>query len=576
VSSVGDPAVGTRSTAALSVALGGLRSALDRTALPLLTPGRDRGAAECAELLAQLDDYLLPRLRQIDAPLLTVVGGSTGAGKSTLVNSLVGAVVTQPGVLRPTTRAPVLVCNPADLSWFSSSRVLPSLARATGGRTDGTGTLQLVQAAAVPAGLAFIDAPDIDSVVTANRELANQLLAAADLWLFVTTAARYADAVPWDVLQTAHDRGTSLAVVLDRVPDEAADEVGPDLARLLSEHDLAEAPLFVIAESRRLGADGRLPVVDIQPVRSWFEELAADAGRRAAVVRRTLSGALASVPHRVAVVAHAVGEQRSSAVALAEAAETSYAAAAAEIDDGIRDGSMLRGEVLARWQELVGTGELLRNLESGVGRLRDRVVALVRGRPQPGRDLEVALESGVVTLVRSAAARAAERTAVQWRAMPAGADLLAEDSHAALGEPALDFTVRATDTVHDWQGAVLDLVRTEGQSRRSTARFLSFGLNGTSLIVMVAVFASTGGLTGAELLIAGGTSALSQKLLEALFGDQAVRRLASAAREDLRERAETLLSAERARFVDALPTGLPEQGDAERLRLAAAAVESST
>lgn len=575
MSSVHDPGIGTRSTAALSVALGGLRSALDRTSLPLLTPARERGSAVCAELLAQLDDYLLPRLRQIDAPLLTVVGGSTGAGKSTLVNSLVGDVVTQPGVLRPTTRAPVLVCNPADLSWFSTNRVLPGLARATGRRTDGTGTLQLVQAEAVPAGLAFIDAPDIDSVVTANRELANQLLAAADLWLFVTTAARYADAVPWDVLQTAHDRGTSLAVVLDRVPDEAAEEVGPDLARLLREHDLAEAPLFLIGESRRLGADGRLPVADIQPVRSWFEDLAADAGRRAAVVRRTLSGALASVPYRVAVVADAVGEQRSAAVALAETAEKSYAAAAQEIDDGIRDGSMLRGEVLARWQELVGTGELLRNLESGVGRLRDRMVAMVRGRPQPGRDLEVALESGVVTLVRSAAARAAERTAVQWRSLPAGADLLAEEGRAGLGEPAEDFTVRATDTVHDWQGAVLDLVRTEGQGRRSTARFLSFGLNGTSLIVMVAVFASTGGLTGAELLIAGGTSALSQKLLEALFGDQAVRRLAAAAREDLRERAEMLLSAERARFADALPTGLPEHGDAERLRLAAAAVESS-
>src|SRR3712207_7304862 len=47
-----------------------------------------------------------PRLRQMDAPLLMVVGGSTGAGRSTLVNSLVGAPVSASGVLRPTTRAP--------------------------------------------------------------------------------------------------------------------------------------------------------------------------------------------------------------------------------------------------------------------------------------------------------------------------------------------------------------------------------------------------------------------------------------------------------------------------------------
>ena len=33
-----------------------------------------------------------------------------------------------------------------------------------------------------------------------------QLLAAADLWLFVTSAARYADQVPWDFLRKAAER----------------------------------------------------------------------------------------------------------------------------------------------------------------------------------------------------------------------------------------------------------------------------------------------------------------------------------------------------------------------------------
>ena len=41
----------------------------------------------------------------------------------------------------------------------------------------------------------------------------------------------------------------------------------------------------------------------------------------------------------------------------------------------MRDGSLLRGEVLARWQEFVGTGELLRTLQDRVGRLRDRLSA---------------------------------------------------------------------------------------------------------------------------------------------------------------------------------------------------------
>ena len=58
---------------------------------------------------------------------------------------------------------------------------------------------------------------------------------------------------------------------------------------------------------------------------------------------------------------------------------------------------------------------------------------------------------------------------------------------------------------------------------------------------MLAVFAQTGGLTGAEVVVAGGTSALGQRVLEAVFGDQAVRTLAAQAREDLLARVERLL-----------------------------------
>ena len=63
-------------------------------------------------------------------------------------------------------------------------------------------------------GLALLDAPDVDSVEEGNRILAAQLLGAADVWLFVTTAARYADAVPWELLADAAQRGTHLALVL--------------------------------------------------------------------------------------------------------------------------------------------------------------------------------------------------------------------------------------------------------------------------------------------------------------------------------------------------------------------------
>ena len=160
---------------ALPDALRRLAGALDVQRLRLEVAGVAEARRTRDELVAQIGDHLVPRLERMDAPLLMVVGGSTGAGKSTLVNSLVGEEVSASGVLRPTTRAPVLVCHEGDVGWFADDRILPGMPR-TIGRTAGTGAgaggLQVVPTAALQPGLALLDAPDIDSVVEANRTLA--------------------------------------------------------------------------------------------------------------------------------------------------------------------------------------------------------------------------------------------------------------------------------------------------------------------------------------------------------------------------------------------------------------------
>ncbi|UOY00476.1 ABC transporter [Blastococcus sp. PRF04-17] len=545
-------------------ALAALRNHLTAVPLGLATPDRDAARRSARAVADQIDDYLLPRLRDLDAPLLTVVGGSTGAGKSTLVNSLVGAPVTTAGVLRPTTRAPVLVCARADVGSFSGDRVLPGLARVTGGG-GGPGTVQLVARDDVPAGLALLDAPDVDSVVESNRELAGQLLAAADLWVFVTTAARYADAVPWDLLRTAQERGTALAVVLDRVPPEAAAEVAADLHGMLQRAGLATARLFVIEE--RPLAEGRLPEDQVAPLRSWLHGLAADQEARAAVVRQTLTGALDSLEQRVTGVAVAVDAQAAAADALRSAATAAYDGAREGIDAGVRSGTLLRGEVLARWQEFVGTGEWMRALQNQVSRLRDRLVSAVTGRPTPVEGLQDALESSVEQLLRAEADRAAERTVTAWRGLPGGADLVA-GGERELEQASPDFAEAAGAQVRDWQGAVLDLVRDQGADKRTQARLLSWGVNGAGAVVMVAVFASTGGLTGGEVAVAGGTTAVGQRVLEAVFGDAAVRSLAARAREDLESRADQLLRFEQERFDVLVAQAAPSRAHADDLRAA--------
>ena len=528
-------------------ALERLRDALAVARLGLDLPASRDGELARDELAAQIDDYLLPRLRTMEAPLLMVVGGSTGAGKSTLVNSLVGAEISAAGVLRPTTRAPVLAHHPEDGRWFADDRILPGLPRATGGEA-GAGVLVLVPTEALPEGLALLDAPDIDSVAAENRALATQLLAAADAWLFVTTAARYADAVPWELLRAARDRGTALALVLDRVPDGAAAEVTAHLREMLAERGLGGTELLVVPESRL--DDGLLPPPALAPVREWLDRLAADAHARTALIERTLSGALASVGPRAAAVATAVEAEAAAAARLRAEASAAYARAHEEFEEALRSGTLLRGEVLARWHEVIGTGDFMRALETRVAWARDRIRSAVTGRPAADAEVRAAVEAGVEALVRAAAERAAERAARAWGDDAAGRTLLAQEG--GLERPSPGLAERVEREVRDWQRGVFELVRSEAAGKRTTARLASLGVNAAGLTVMLAVFVHTGGLTGAEVVVAGGTSAAAQKMLEAIFGDQAVRELAARAREDLLSRVRALLDDEAARFQDAL------------------------
>jgi hypothetical protein len=559
-----------RDNGALPDALIRLRDALTSLTLGLELPGSNRARRTRNELAAQIDDYLLPRLRQMDAPLLMVVGGSTGAGKSTLVNSLVRETVSRAGVLRPTTRAPVLVCNPADFRWFEDDRILPGLRRSTGEAAP-AGELQLVPTERMAPGLALLDAPDIDSVVTENRALATQLLAAADAWLFVTTAARYADAVPWDLLTAARERGTALSVVLNRVPPDAVEEVSGHLRQMLRERSLGDAELLVIRET--VLEDGLIPAAELSPVRRSLDALSADAAARSELVRRTLSGALDSLPGRVEIVQAASADQRAAAADLRAGVEGAYKEAIAEVDEAVRSGSLLRGEVLARWHDVVGTGDLMRALETRVSWLRDRLRSFATGEPPADAELKAAVETSVDAVVLAAADRAAERAAFEWRQLAAGRALL--EAAPRLDAVSPELLERTKAEVRSWQGYVFELVRSEGESKRTTARLASLGVNGAGLTVMLAVFVSTGGLTGTEIVIAGGTSALSQKVLEAIFGDQAVRALAARARTDLLERVDRLLDAEAARFLEPLEAAAPSADDLGRLPEALRSVEGA-
>lgn len=564
----------------------------------------EHGTATARTLLAamarQLDDYILPRSASVDNPLTIVVGGSTGAGKSTLVNTLLGEPLTQSGAIRPTTRHPVLLHRAEDEAALSPERFLPTLPRTrTSGMNAGSQALPgldpkiaraliPITTSALPQGIALIDAPDIDSVSEENRTLAKELLSAADLWLFVTTANRYADAVPWELLHEAAARSIAIAVVLNRVPEGDEEAIENDLRRMLDEAGIHAVLIHTVTEQPR-DESGMLAPVSLAPLTLWIRELGADAPARAAIARQTLAGAVETLAGNLQVLAAEQARQQAAHQSLATIAAEEYEDALTTIDGALSDGSLLRGEVLSRWHDFVGTGDFFRSLDSTIGRLRDRVGSALRGQPAAAQKVEDALESGIHAVVLDAAARASENTRTRWRASRAGRSLLARldapQAVAAAPEQNADgdakgevqsaediFSAAVAEQIRLWQGSVLEMIREEGADKRKRARFLSLGVNAAAVMLMVAAFSLTGGITGIEAGIAGGSGVVGTKLLESIFGEDAVRRMATRARTDLLERMADLLTEHAQPFTAVLEETDP-QADAEDIHRAAEQVQ---
>ena len=571
----------------------------------------EHGTASARTLLAamarQLDDYILPRSASVDNPLTIVVGGSTGAGKSTLVNTLLGEPLTQSGAIRPTTRHPVLLHRAEDEAALSPERFLPTLPRTrTSGMNAGSQALPgldpkiaraliPITTSALPQGIALIDAPDIDSVSEENRTLAKELLSAADLWLFVTTANRYADAVPWELLHEAAARSIAIAVVLNRVPEGDEEAIENDLRRMLDEAGIHAVLIHTVTEQPR-DENGMLAPVSLAPLTLWIRELGADAPARAAIARQTLAGAVETLAGNLQVLATEQARQQAAHHSLAAIVAEEYEDALTTIDGALSDGSLLRGEVLSRWHDFVGTGDFFRSLDSTIGRLRDRVGSALRGQPAAAQKVEDALESGIHAVVLDAAARASENTRTRWRASRAGRSLLARlDAPQAVSSapqgvsaaPAQNadgdakgemqsaediFSAAVAEQIRLWQGSVLEMIREEGADKRKRARFLSLGVNAAAVMLMVAAFSLTGGITGIEAGIAGGSGVVGTKLLESIFGEDAVRRMATRARTDLLERMADLLTEHAQPFTAVLEETDP-QADAEDIHRAAEQVQ---
>jgi energy-coupling factor transporter ATP-binding protein EcfA2 len=561
-------------------------------AIPLVfeVSGAAEVTAERTKLISQIDDYLLPRVRESAAPLLVALVGSTGAGKSTLVNSIVGSQVSATGVRRPTTNSPVLACHPDDIGWFAENMFLPTLPRVRQeglARPGRDGLLVLAASEGMAKGVALLDTPDIDSVVRAHHEFAYQFLDASDLWLFMTSANRYADAPVWEILQHARERGAALGVVLSRVPPSHRAELVDHFSAMLDANGITARDRFVIPETGIV--DGMLPAEVFQPIRDWLAETAQKTDRRVAVLTQTMAGVLDTFKVRVPRLAAHVDAQVALRGKLRREAEEAYRRGLADFGAATRHGALLRGEVLARWQDYAVSGELADTLRSRRQRTKGRRARKGQQVNRVGA-LDTAVRSALESLIASVADRSAEQVAARWRTDPAGGALLAKavaalvadervervfesafgtagtdapdqagfsrvGEGAALERSSGDLPLRAARAIGGWQDHVLRLVQAERGGRRSGAR--PGDGEPLSLVVLIALLGEGSPPSTGDDAVDISITRLPRQLLESAFGPGEVTELIARSRADLLERVRLLLDEELFRYIEVIDSAGP-------------------
>jgi energy-coupling factor transporter ATP-binding protein EcfA2 len=527
----------------------------------------EAAARRIRQLRDHLSGHVLPRARSLDAPLLVLLLGPTGAGKSSLLNALAGFRASPAGVMRPTTREVVVAARPeARAGLMAEGGPLVSLA---GER------LAFVEFASMPEGIALIDSPDVDSIEHANRELTDRLAEAADLGIFVTTATRYADRVPWDVLGRARDRGLPLMVVVNRMPDDAADRAAvlEDIDRLLAEAGIQVEGLElvpVLEGSLDPSIDG-LAAASVAKIRERIDALGEDRDARRELAARALAGSLAGLAPLVERVADDLEHEAIEADAVRRAAAHAFQGELQNLREQLSGGTFLRAEALRQWQAFVGADEITRFFSSGIGRVRGTLSALIRGTPRaPVAEVREDTLADLVALARSHAGEAARRTATAWNEEASTRDLVSDDP--ALWSVSAAFEPLLRERLESWITGIADDVQATGGQKKVLARGASVGVNAAGIGVMLATFANTGGITGAEVGIAAATGFLNQKLLEALFGEAALVEMIRRARARLDEAMTSSFRDEEARYERLVPTGDGLRTLATELRAAAADV----
>ncbi|MDV3295411.1 MAG: dynamin family protein [Brachybacterium paraconglomeratum] len=426
--------------------------ALDRAlaALDGIAPGE--ALTGTTELLERID-----RRRALSAEH-TVIGlfGATGSGKSSLLNALIGKDVARAAVRRPTTSAPLAAVlgdagSEALLDWLEVEErhaLDEGTALARAANKPARGRRARRTEAGTP-GVVLLDLPDLDSVESAHRDIAERMTGMVDVIVWVTDPQKYADALLHHEFVrpfAGHDAVTVLVLnQVDRLREAEREGVLASLAAIARADGLESAP--VLAASAETG----------EGIEELREHLLGIARSREAVVERhraDVRGAAA----RLREAADPTGmAERSSPAAIDTLVEDLSLAARVEpvaraVGGSYRHRAARRvGWPPLRWIRSMRADPLAR---LGIGRGRDGEGLERTSLPAPDAAASARASGGVRRFADDASAGGSD----PWRAAVRAAARSEEEALPdALDQAVAEADLRAGET--SWWWRVLDVLQ---------------------------------------------------------------------------------------------------------------------